>query len=174
MLWTSVYGAVLDGDDGRFDAVNTIVAILRMRLQHPGLPDEKFAAADAAFADFMACRETAGNAPLHRTPRALWHRSPGIHVPGHGPLMDSSPDDSSSGLLPAAAAGAAMGSLAQLDPAMCYYQLRHHGALGVKEAAESGVEPCVAHDGRHPTTPFGGSIMCPRDVRFLSACLRYN
>lgn len=39
MLYSSAYGAALWEDDGRFDAINTIVEILRMRLKHTGAKD---------------------------------------------------------------------------------------------------------------------------------------
>ncbi|KAG1675785.1 hypothetical protein FOA52_012441 [Chlamydomonas sp. UWO 241] len=44
-------------DTGRFDAFETMLAILRARLDHPGVAPEKLASIDADLKAFMECRE---------------------------------------------------------------------------------------------------------------------
>ncbi|KAG2427045.1 hypothetical protein HXX76_012561 [Chlamydomonas incerta] len=56
VAYTSVFGGLFDGDTGEFDAIATIVNILRVRLRHPGVPDHKLMKVDPDFADFMACK----------------------------------------------------------------------------------------------------------------------
>ncbi len=41
MTYSSVYGGLFQGSSGRLDAVATLVAILRVRLRHPGVPDHQ-------------------------------------------------------------------------------------------------------------------------------------
>jgi hypothetical protein len=55
IFWSSIYGSVL-GDDGRFDAFETTLEILRMKLEYPGLPPQEYADKDAAFHAFMDCQ----------------------------------------------------------------------------------------------------------------------
>ncbi|KAG2493500.1 hypothetical protein HYH03_008316 [Edaphochlamys debaryana] len=65
--YTSVYGNVFEGDDGRYDAIAMIVRILRARRDHPGVPDDRLAQVDQGFADFLACRSPAPPLPLAHT-----------------------------------------------------------------------------------------------------------
>ncbi|GAX82727.1 hypothetical protein CEUSTIGMA_g10153.t1 [Chlamydomonas eustigma] len=55
IFWSSIYGSVL-GDDGRFDAFETTMEILRMKLQYPGLPPQDYVEKDIAFRMFMDCQ----------------------------------------------------------------------------------------------------------------------
>ena len=61
MFWSSIYGSIL-GDEGRYDAFETVMEILRMKLQYPDLDPAKYAAKDEAFRRFMHCEE--GEWPL--------------------------------------------------------------------------------------------------------------
>ncbi|GFR45773.1 hypothetical protein Agub_g7227 [Astrephomene gubernaculifera] len=56
LAFTSVYGGLFAGDTGEYDAIATLVNILRARLRHPELPDHQLIEADPEFADFMACK----------------------------------------------------------------------------------------------------------------------
>ena len=56
MFWSSIYGSIL-GDEGRYDAFETVMEILRMKLQYPDLDPAKYAAKDEAFRRFMHCEE---------------------------------------------------------------------------------------------------------------------
>ncbi|GIL78582.1 hypothetical protein Vretimale_6199 [Volvox reticuliferus] len=56
LAFTTVYGGLFEGDTGEFDAVATLVHILRTRKRHPGVPDHKLMEVDPEFADFMACK----------------------------------------------------------------------------------------------------------------------
>jgi len=62
LFWSSIFGGVL-GDDGRYDAFETVMEILRMRLQYPDLPPEKYADSDADFARFMRCESMPQQTP---------------------------------------------------------------------------------------------------------------
>jgi len=55
IFWSSIYGGIL-GDDGRYDAFETTLEILRMKLKYPGLAPEQYADKDAEFRSFMECR----------------------------------------------------------------------------------------------------------------------
>ncbi|PNH04401.1 putative glucuronosyltransferase, partial [Tetrabaena socialis] len=55
MYFSSTFGEVT-GDDGRYDAFETLMEVLRMRRDHPGLAPERYAREDARFADFANCR----------------------------------------------------------------------------------------------------------------------
>ncbi|KAG2484203.1 hypothetical protein HYH03_016938 [Edaphochlamys debaryana] len=56
LAWTSVFGGLYAGDTGQFDAMATLVRILRARRDHPGVPDHQLAQVDPDFADFLACK----------------------------------------------------------------------------------------------------------------------
>lgn len=57
IFWSSIYGGVL-GDDGRYDAFETTMEILRVRLLHPGLPGDELEAKDEGFRRFMRCESS--------------------------------------------------------------------------------------------------------------------
>ncbi|EFJ39797.1 hypothetical protein VOLCADRAFT_121779 [Volvox carteri f. nagariensis] len=56
LAFTTVYGGLFEGDTGEFDAMATLVHILRARKRHWGVPDHKLIEVDPEFADFMACK----------------------------------------------------------------------------------------------------------------------
>ncbi len=41
VTYSSVFGGLFQGSSGRLDAVATLVAVLRVRLRHPGVPDHQ-------------------------------------------------------------------------------------------------------------------------------------
>ncbi|KXZ55491.1 hypothetical protein GPECTOR_2g1040 [Gonium pectorale] len=56
LFWSSLYGGVF-GEDGRYDAFETLAQILRMRAAYPNLAPEEYAYVDPAFAAFINCQE---------------------------------------------------------------------------------------------------------------------
>ncbi|GFR49303.1 hypothetical protein Agub_g11325 [Astrephomene gubernaculifera] len=56
LFWSSLYGSVF-GEDGRYDAFETLVQVLRMRAVYPSLAPEEYGYVDPAFAAFMNCQE---------------------------------------------------------------------------------------------------------------------
>ncbi|KAG2424369.1 hypothetical protein HXX76_014578 [Chlamydomonas incerta] len=54
LFWSSLFGAVF-GEDGRYDAFETLMQVLRMRATYPSLGPEEYAYVDASFAAFMKC-----------------------------------------------------------------------------------------------------------------------
>ncbi|KAG1659278.1 hypothetical protein FOA52_008207 [Chlamydomonas sp. UWO 241] len=70
LFWSSLYGSIL-GDDGRYDAFETVMEILRMRLKHPDVPPERYADTDPEFAAFMRCTSM----PLQSPPELCSHSS---------------------------------------------------------------------------------------------------
>ncbi|GIL44053.1 hypothetical protein Vafri_1620 [Volvox africanus] len=59
MLYSTITGAVL-GEDGRYDAFETTLEVLRVRAAHPDAPQEDFRHLDPDFAAFMDCRRPPG------------------------------------------------------------------------------------------------------------------
>ena len=55
LYYSSTLGGLM-GEDGRYDAFETLMEVLRMRRDHPGVPPARYAEVDRHFADFMACR----------------------------------------------------------------------------------------------------------------------
>ncbi|KAG2482149.1 hypothetical protein HYH03_018908 [Edaphochlamys debaryana] len=56
LTWSSVFGAVAAGDSGGWDAVGTLVWVLRARARNPGVEDSRLRAVDPEFDAFMDCR----------------------------------------------------------------------------------------------------------------------
>ncbi|GFR41319.1 hypothetical protein Agub_g2003 [Astrephomene gubernaculifera] len=54
MFYSSSLGAII-GEDGRYDAFETIIEILRMRKQYPDLPPEQYMDVDERFRKFTNC-----------------------------------------------------------------------------------------------------------------------
>ncbi|KAG2452459.1 hypothetical protein HYH02_002701 [Chlamydomonas schloesseri] len=54
LFWSSLFGSVF-GEDGRYDAFETLMQVLRMRATYPSLGPEEYAYVDASFAAFMKC-----------------------------------------------------------------------------------------------------------------------
>ena len=54
LFWSSMYGSIL-GDDGRYDAFETVMEILRVKLKYPELAPEQYADKDEDFKRFMHC-----------------------------------------------------------------------------------------------------------------------
>ncbi|GLC58436.1 hypothetical protein PLESTB_001358800 [Pleodorina starrii] len=59
MLYSTITGAVL-GEDGRYDAFETMLEVLRVRAAHPDAPQHTFRDLDPDFAAFMDCRPPPG------------------------------------------------------------------------------------------------------------------
>jgi hypothetical protein len=55
LYYSSTLGAVM-GENGQYDAFETLLEVLRMRRDHPGVPPARYAEVDSQFADFVACR----------------------------------------------------------------------------------------------------------------------
>ncbi len=55
LFWSSLYGSLF-GEDGRYDAFETLMQILRMRVRYPGVAPEEYVFVDRAFAAFMRCQ----------------------------------------------------------------------------------------------------------------------
>ncbi|GFR40126.1 hypothetical protein Agub_g681, partial [Astrephomene gubernaculifera] len=53
MLYSSISGGLL-GEDGRYDAFESALEVLRVRGRHPGEPQARFGQLDADFAEFMS------------------------------------------------------------------------------------------------------------------------
>jgi hypothetical protein len=43
------------GEDGRYDAIETLLEVLRVRASHPGLRPEEYMARDERFRKFVNC-----------------------------------------------------------------------------------------------------------------------
>ncbi|KAG2497997.1 hypothetical protein HYH03_004256 [Edaphochlamys debaryana] len=54
MYYSSSVGAIM-GEDGRYDAFETIIEILRMRLKYPDVPPERYREVDEHFRQFSDC-----------------------------------------------------------------------------------------------------------------------
>ncbi|GIL72456.1 hypothetical protein Vretimale_4167 [Volvox reticuliferus] len=54
MFYSSSLGAIL-GEDGRYDAFETLMEILRVRKAHPDVPPEKYQKVDERFRKFVKC-----------------------------------------------------------------------------------------------------------------------
>ncbi|GLC51474.1 hypothetical protein PLESTB_000506400 [Pleodorina starrii] len=54
LFYSSSLGAIL-GEDGRYDAFETTMEILRVRKEHPGVPPEKYTKVDERFRKFVDC-----------------------------------------------------------------------------------------------------------------------
>ncbi|GLI68736.1 hypothetical protein VaNZ11_013227 [Volvox africanus] len=54
MFYSSSLGAIL-GEDGRYDAFETLMEILRLRKEHPDVPPEKYQKVDEQFRKFVNC-----------------------------------------------------------------------------------------------------------------------
>ncbi|PNH10645.1 putative glucuronosyltransferase, partial [Tetrabaena socialis] len=59
MLYSSMTGAVL-GEDGRYDAFESTLEVLRVRRAHPAAPQADFRRLDPDFDAFMDCRDPSG------------------------------------------------------------------------------------------------------------------
>lgn len=59
IFWSSIYGGVL-GDDGRYDAFETVMEILRVKLLYPDLEPGRYVEKDEAFRRFMHCGRDEG------------------------------------------------------------------------------------------------------------------
>ncbi|GIL72460.1 hypothetical protein Vretifemale_2822 [Volvox reticuliferus] len=55
MYYSTTYGEVM-GEDGRFDAFEMLMEILRMRRDHPDLDPREYTQMDTSFADFIDCK----------------------------------------------------------------------------------------------------------------------
>lgn len=51
------------GESGRYDAFHTLMALLRARLRHPGLPPEQLHSRDPAWRAFVECQAGGGELP---------------------------------------------------------------------------------------------------------------
>ena len=56
MFWAGTYGRKYGGDSGENDAFNTLMAILRAKHRHPGVPADRLREADSQLKLFMECR----------------------------------------------------------------------------------------------------------------------
>ncbi|GIL82050.1 hypothetical protein Vretifemale_10996, partial [Volvox reticuliferus] len=85
MLYSTITGAVL-GEDGRYDAFETTLEILRVRAAHPDAPQEDFRRLDPDFAAFMDCQRPPGFKWLNGTvaKRTRNSQSPGLQRPEEG------------------------------------------------------------------------------------------
>ncbi|GFR41320.1 hypothetical protein Agub_g2004 [Astrephomene gubernaculifera] len=65
MYFSSTFGEVM-GEDGRYDAFETLMEVLRMRRDYPGVDPSQYTALDKRFADFVNCQlePTGGRVPL--------------------------------------------------------------------------------------------------------------
>ncbi|KAG2483243.1 hypothetical protein HYH03_017900 [Edaphochlamys debaryana] len=59
MVYSSIVGGLF-GEDGRFDAFETTLEVLRVMRQHPDAPPESYRAIDKDFDAFMDCRDPPG------------------------------------------------------------------------------------------------------------------
>ncbi|EFJ44863.1 hypothetical protein VOLCADRAFT_118607 [Volvox carteri f. nagariensis] len=55
LYYSTTFGEVM-GEDGRYDAFETLMEVLRMRRDHPSLDPSEYARTDSRFADFINCK----------------------------------------------------------------------------------------------------------------------
>lgn len=98
LYWAGTWGAIFAGDSGEFDAFNTLLAILRAKLRHPGVPAAQLRAVDAELARFMACQSpvrSTHQAPLCVRPNCERVQQPwpyGRQVRVGGAVCDGAPN----------------------------------------------------------------------------------
>ncbi|KAL4427669.1 hypothetical protein ABPG75_001758 [Micractinium tetrahymenae] len=56
MFWAGTYGRIFGDDSGEYDAFNTLMAILRAKRRHPGVPADQLRETDSQLKQFMECR----------------------------------------------------------------------------------------------------------------------
>ncbi len=56
MFWAGTYGLIFQDDAGEYDAFNTLMAILRAKRRHPGVPAGRLREVDSQLRLFMECR----------------------------------------------------------------------------------------------------------------------
>uniref|UniRef100_A0A6U2FL05 Exostosin GT47 domain-containing protein n=1 Tax=Chlamydomonas euryale TaxID=1486919 RepID=A0A6U2FL05_9CHLO len=59
LSWSSVVGGFMR-ESGRYDAFETLLEVLRARIDHPGIPPHRLADEDPQLAAFMECRDEHG------------------------------------------------------------------------------------------------------------------
>ena len=65
IFWSSIYGGVL-GDNGRYDAFEMVMEILRVKLLYPDLDPKQYAEKDEAFRRFVHCEGGKGKRYVRR------------------------------------------------------------------------------------------------------------
>lgn len=92
MFWAGTYGLIFQDDAGEYDAFNTLMAILRAKRRHPGVPAGRLREVDSQLRLFMECRlpreQGSSGKPLcvHTAdPSRAAHREPCI--PAGAPLL---------------------------------------------------------------------------------------
>ena len=89
IFWSSIYGGVL-GDDGRYDAYEMVMEILRVKLLYPDLDPKQYAEKDEDFRRFVHCEGGKGKRSVRRQladgGQCPWHRhlyTPSLPRPLH-------------------------------------------------------------------------------------------
>ena len=59
LFWSSIYGSIF-GDDGRYDAFEMTMEILRVKKENPNLEPRLYAQKDEAFRSFLHCEAAEG------------------------------------------------------------------------------------------------------------------
>ncbi|GIL87530.1 hypothetical protein Vretifemale_15566 [Volvox reticuliferus] len=158
MLYSSVVGGLF-GEDGRYDAFETTLEVLRVKAAHPDAPPEMYRKLDLDFDKFMGCRDPPGWNVSGPVPD-LWGliglgtgavTTPG-GVPGAGVL----------GTGPQGQAAGTGGSVAVLRNPLCSHSVKDRGRL-----------PCERFvHGSSKTHGIPGGIMCARSRHNLAKCPR--
>jgi hypothetical protein len=100
LYWAGTWGSIFAGDSGEFDAFNTLMAILRAKLLHPGVPAAQLRSRDGELARFMACQSpvhSSHSAPLCLKPHCGFEAAKqpwpyGRQVPPGGALCQGAPN----------------------------------------------------------------------------------
>ncbi|GLC47762.1 hypothetical protein PLESTB_000023000 [Pleodorina starrii] len=173
LFWSSLYGSVW-GEDGAYDAFETLVQVLRMRANYPNVAPEEYEFVDAAFAAFMACREP----PPPAAAAAAGQRSLAASAAaGGGGAASLRPPPQRRRPAATAAAATALRAVAAASPppppaaaaapaAPARQPLCSHSALPTPGAASCS--RCVRRRGRLLNP--GGTICC--NTRDLAKCPR--
>ncbi|GIL79650.1 hypothetical protein Vretimale_12247 [Volvox reticuliferus] len=166
LFWSSLYGSVF-GEDGAYDAFETLTQVLRMRAMYPNVAPEEYEFVDSAFAAFMECREPPPSA-LRQMTAAVMAAKSGMQraLAGSGVLRRPPPHrrqaaNASSGTTGLSTLMSSAASGPVVRQALC-----SHSALPTPGAPSCS--RCVRRRGRLLNP--GGTICC--NTRELAKCLR--
>ena len=78
MYWATSYGRLFGNDDGAFDAFHTLLAVLRAKRDHPGVPAAQLRNHDRSLSRFMSCQLdiSVTGASSRPSPLCLYAQSP--------------------------------------------------------------------------------------------------
>ncbi|EFJ49510.1 acetylglucosaminyltransferase [Volvox carteri f. nagariensis] len=145
LLYSSMVGGLF-GEDGRYDAFETTLEVLRVKAAHPDAPPESYRKLDPDFDTFMRCRDPPG-----------WKVSG--PVPDMWGMLDGG-GGGESGL--GAGVGGKGGAVAEQQNPLCSHSIMDRGRL-----------PCERFvQGSSKTHGIPGGIICARSRHNLAKCPR--